>query len=170
MTAIWTAPRTWNVGELVTAGLLNTHLRDNLEFLKAQIDLPLNFAAAASATLYTSSSATFADVDATNLSLSLTTSGGAVLLGMSTQGKHSVAAGELRLDWHIDGARIGDATYGTCLLQAPAADRQIPISHIHIRAMSAGAHTLKLQLATSGATASLGGVSGGTFIWALELV
>lgn len=26
----WTTPRTWTVGELVTAALLNTHLRDNL--------------------------------------------------------------------------------------------------------------------------------------------
>ncbi len=26
----WTTPRTWSVGELVTAALLNTHLRDNL--------------------------------------------------------------------------------------------------------------------------------------------
>lgn len=26
----WTAPRTWVTGELVTAALLNTHLRDNL--------------------------------------------------------------------------------------------------------------------------------------------
>ena len=26
----WTAPRTWVVAEIVTAALLNTHLRDNL--------------------------------------------------------------------------------------------------------------------------------------------
>lgn len=170
MTAIWTAPRTWNVGELVTAGLLNTHLRDNLEFLKAQIDLPLNFAVAASTSLYSTTSATFADIDGTNLKLTFTTSGGVVLLGFSTLGKHSAAAGEIRLDWHIDGARVGDATYGICLLQEPAADHYIPISHIHARALSAGAHTLKLQFATGGATAYIGGVSGGTFLWALELV
>lgn len=30
----WTAPRTWVVGEVVTAALLNTHLRDNLRYLK----------------------------------------------------------------------------------------------------------------------------------------
>ena len=27
---VWTAPRTWATGEVVTAALLNTHLRDNL--------------------------------------------------------------------------------------------------------------------------------------------
>lgn len=170
MTAVWTPPRTWNVGELVTAGLLNTHLRDNLEFLKAQIDLPLNFAAAASTTQYTTTSATYADVDTTNLKLTLTTSGGVVLLGLSTLAKHSAVAGEVRLDWNIDGARIGDATYGICLFQEPVIDHIIPVSHIHIRALSAGAHTIKLQFATGGGTASLGGVSGGTFLWALELV
>ena len=29
----WTAPRTWVVGEVVTAALMNTHVRDNLLFL-----------------------------------------------------------------------------------------------------------------------------------------
>lgn len=31
----WTAPRTWVTGEIVTAALLNTHLRDNLNALEA---------------------------------------------------------------------------------------------------------------------------------------
>jgi hypothetical protein len=31
----WTAPRTWVTGELVTASLLNTHVRDDLSYLKA---------------------------------------------------------------------------------------------------------------------------------------
>src|SRR3990172_221146 len=30
----WTAPRTWVTGEVVTAVLLNTHVRDNLIYLK----------------------------------------------------------------------------------------------------------------------------------------
>lgn len=32
---MWTAPRTWVLGELVSQTLLNTHLRDNLLFLKS---------------------------------------------------------------------------------------------------------------------------------------
>jgi hypothetical protein len=31
----WTTPRTWGTSELVTASLLNTHVRDNLAYLKA---------------------------------------------------------------------------------------------------------------------------------------
>ena len=30
----WTAPRTHTVGELITASILNTHIRDNLLYLK----------------------------------------------------------------------------------------------------------------------------------------
>lgn len=30
----WTAPKTWSVGELVTAANMNTHVRDNLSYLK----------------------------------------------------------------------------------------------------------------------------------------
>jgi hypothetical protein len=32
----WTAPRTWNVGEIVTAVMMNAHVRDNLAYLKGQ--------------------------------------------------------------------------------------------------------------------------------------
>lgn len=30
----WTTPRTWVAGEVVTAAIMNTHVRDNLSFLK----------------------------------------------------------------------------------------------------------------------------------------
>lgn len=35
----WTTPRTWTPGELVTASQLNTHLRDNLNFLNTEFSL-----------------------------------------------------------------------------------------------------------------------------------
>lgn len=34
----WTTPRTWVAGETVTASLMNTHVRDNLDYLKTQAD------------------------------------------------------------------------------------------------------------------------------------
>lgn len=34
----WTAPKTWTVGEMCTAALLNTHVRDNLNYLKTEAD------------------------------------------------------------------------------------------------------------------------------------
>lgn len=33
----WTSPRTWVTGETVTASLLNTHVRDNLSFLRTAV-------------------------------------------------------------------------------------------------------------------------------------
>jgi hypothetical protein len=170
MTAIWTPPRTWTVGELVTAGLLNTHLRDNFEFLKGQIDLPLNFATASSASAYSSGGTAYSDVDPVALKLTLTTSGGAILLGLSSHIKHNTLLGETRLDWNVDGVRLGEATYGTCFMQASAADAYTPISHVLVHALAAGIHTIKLQFASSGGTATIGGIAGGTTLWALELV
>lgn len=32
----WSAPRTWSVSEVVTAAMMNTHIRDNLKYLKGQ--------------------------------------------------------------------------------------------------------------------------------------
>ena len=170
MTALWTPPRTWTVGELVTAGVLNTHLRDNLEYLKAQNDLPLNVATAASPTSYSSASTVFTDVDSAALSLTLITSGGAVLLGFSTHVQHNAVLGETRLDWNINGTRIGDPTYGTCFMQAAAASTHTPVTYMLMRALAAGTHTLKLQFASSGGTTTLGGIAGGINMWALELV
>jgi len=34
----YTTPRTWTAGETVTAALMNTHLRDNIAYLKAEIE------------------------------------------------------------------------------------------------------------------------------------
>uniref|UniRef100_A0A6H1ZQJ3 Uncharacterized protein n=2 Tax=viral metagenome TaxID=1070528 RepID=A0A6H1ZQJ3_9ZZZZ len=34
----WTAPRTWVVGELVTAAIMNTYIRDNQDYIKTEID------------------------------------------------------------------------------------------------------------------------------------
>lgn len=36
--AVWTVPRDWTNGETVTDTLLNTHVRDNLTYLKAVLD------------------------------------------------------------------------------------------------------------------------------------
>ena len=37
----WTSPRTWTTGELVTAALMNTHVRDNLSYLYTLAATPL---------------------------------------------------------------------------------------------------------------------------------
>jgi len=39
----WTNPRTWNAGEMVTASMLNTHIRDNLNSLRSEHHLLQTF-------------------------------------------------------------------------------------------------------------------------------
>ncbi len=34
----WTTPRTWSAGELVTVGMFNQQIRDNMDHLKTSID------------------------------------------------------------------------------------------------------------------------------------
>lgn len=41
----WTTPRTWNVGELVTKAIMDTHVRDNLSYLKGIADIALDLVA-----------------------------------------------------------------------------------------------------------------------------
>jgi hypothetical protein len=72
----WTLPKTWFAGELVTANLLNTHLRDNLNALHARPKVVYKDNACS----YSTSSSTLVDVDSSNLSLSLDTTGGDVLV------------------------------------------------------------------------------------------
>ena len=63
----WTTPRTWVTGETVTAALMNTHIRDNLNFLKTN---PQSAFAAASADL----TLTTTETDVTGATVSITTS------------------------------------------------------------------------------------------------
>lgn len=48
---VWTAPRTWTDGEVVTAAMVNAHLRDNLNVLKTTRDSAGRISALSAATL-----------------------------------------------------------------------------------------------------------------------
>lgn len=72
----WTFPKTWFAGERVTAALLNTHLRDNLNALHVRPKAVYSNNACS----YSTSSASMVNVDGTNLELSIDTTGGDVLV------------------------------------------------------------------------------------------
>lgn len=40
---VWTAPRTWVAGEVVTAAIMNVHVRDNLSDLNARVTITQQF-------------------------------------------------------------------------------------------------------------------------------
>jgi hypothetical protein len=150
MPAIWTAPRSWSVGELVTAALLNAHLRDNLDFLKTPPTASYILNESAD---YTTTSTSFVSVDNTKLSLAITTAGGDVLVGFS-----GVITGSTNLnaffDVEVDGVRIaGDD--GLIVNGAASGGRYTVTFFRLITGLSAGVHTFKLQWRTSTGTLTL---------------
>ncbi len=104
MPAVWTSPKTWATGELVTAALLNTHLRDNLEFLKAP---PTTVYVLNESSDYTTTSTSFVNVDNTKLALALTTNGGDVLISFHGMLLSSSNGRVISLDVEVDGVRLG---------------------------------------------------------------
>lgn len=154
MPIIWTAPRTWSTGEIVTAAMMNTHLRDNLDYLKAGIDAPLNAASAGSGAIPTTTSGTFVDVHA-NYVITLATTGAPLLLGFSGTWKSASSGADCCLDVTIDGARIGHSSYGLLLMQAASADQIQPFSHLRVISLAAGSHSFHLQWRVSTGTLSL---------------
>jgi hypothetical protein len=148
----WTTPKTFSVGAGLTASELNTHVRDNLNALKAPPTALINVNEAAD---YTTTSASFVDVDAVDLALSITTTGGDVLIGFTGVITHSAAAKLVYLDVHesVGNARLGGDD-GIVFVRSTAINDAFNASFLFLaRNLAAGAHVFKLQWKTTSATA-----------------
>jgi hypothetical protein len=145
----WTTPKTWADQELVTADLLNTHLRDNLEALK---EPPSGNYECDETSEYTTTSTSFVDVDATNLVMTLATGGGNVMVHFHGNLQHSGSSGRIYLDVEVDGTRVA----GDDGIVWGAGDAIFDLTFTRlITGLSAGDHIFKLQWKTSAATATL---------------
>jgi hypothetical protein len=144
---VWITPKTWSTGEALTASDLNTHLRDNLNALKAPPTAHYELNESAD---YTTTSTTFVNVDGTKLSLSLTTTGGDVLVCFAgfiqSTGSHAVY-----LDLLLDAARVGGNDGIVGIYNGFVT---LPLVYL-LTGVSAGAHTIKLQWKVSGGTGTL---------------
>jgi len=142
----WSTPRTWTAGELATASLLNTHLRDQLDFLKAP---PTGSKTLNEAANYTTNATSFADVDSTNLSFTLNTAGGDVLITFTGTFSHNTAAGRVYLDVSVDGTdTFGDD--GLLVTACETAARFYSFSMVAWKlSLSAGSHTFRLRWKTN---------------------
>lgn len=169
MTPIWTQPRTWTTGEIVTAAHLNSHLRDNLEYLALRQNTALNHFTCTSSSAYSTTSSSFADVDASALAGTVTTLGGPLLIGMAGTWKSSAASTDVCLDVLINGVRIGHVSYGVTFMQSAAAGLYQPLAWSQVLAVAAGTYALKLQWRTSFGTLSLGPFNATQF-YAIELL
>ncbi len=154
MTPIWSAPRSWSVGELVTAAMLNAHLRDNLDFLKTP---PFVQQVSIGVGNYTVTSTTFTLIHA-DFEKTIITAGGRVLAYFSAYINHSTSAlagftfevdgvvqgGADGIGAFVGGSNAGQITFALPLLLAPG-------SHL-IRVMTkaaSGTTTVYASLSTA---------------------
>ncbi len=182
----YTAPRTWVAGEIVTATLMNTHLRDNLIALKD----PPSAASSLNVSDLSTTSTSFTNIDGTNLSLSVTTTGGDLMVGFS--GSFVMTNTDLSsrcrgaLDFTVDGTRQGNTDGILSLGEGGFADHAddeggTPVSFVRlVTGLAAGAHTINMQWkaasdGTGTTTIKLFGGAGSTYnlsepqFWAREV-
>lgn len=145
MTATWTAPRTYVVGELITAAIFNQYLRDEFDWLKTptasgRVQIAANF---------TTTSATYTDV--TGLTTTMTTNGGGLDVFIRLQVSNStpvVTSFQLVVDG-VSSCILGNVNPTTSNLEV--------FFFEHVAALAAGSHTIKLQCkCASGTTTIIG--------------
>lgn len=150
MAANWTPPATWT-GSLITVNRLNEQIRDNLEFLK---DPPSASYEADEGSNYTTTSSSFVDVDSTNLSLTIETAGGDVLIAFHGTVTRSASGGIVRFDVDVDGTRV--ASDDGIIAAEPVTGAGMPVSFVrYVTGLSPGSHTFKLQWKINTGTATL---------------
>jgi hypothetical protein len=147
----WTTPKTWSVGELVTASDMNTHLRDNLNALKTP---PSAHYVLDQASEYTTTSTSFVDVDATNLSSTITTNGGDVMVIFSGVFNHNTNGAIIFLNLSVDGANVQPED-GIVSATLQAANRSNIVLFYMVTGLPAGSHTFRLRWKTSSGVATL---------------
>ena len=136
----WTTPKTnWATGELVTAEDMNA-VGENLAYLKSS-----RIAVGTTTAVVSTSATEFGDVDSTNLNLTLTTTGGDVLVrfhGLIRRANSDNDA-QAYFDVVVDGNRQGGDEE---IIQSVAGDKVRSVSIVHIiQNLSPGSHAFKLQ-------------------------
>lgn len=166
MPPIWTAPRTWNVGEVVTESHLNTHLRDNLEYLKQRDDAMQNLQAQHILTETTTNSTAFTDLHPSTFTHTLITSGAPVMIGFNGSWKSDTVGADCCLDIAVNGVRIGNITWGSALFQNDMNGKYMPVTLLTVRPLIAGTYIIKPQWRTSGGTLTMSFLAS---FWVIEL-
>ena len=142
----WTTPKSWSVGELLTAANFNAQIRDNTAYLAAMAKTQVQHTPTAD---YTRTGATtWAAVDAVNLAGSITIAAGTrikftvelVMLNNCTSPDYGAVT------IFMDGVNIGDANYG---IMSTLSSR-LRTGAVYLKTgVAAGAHTFELQFRTS---------------------
>ena len=146
----WTTPKTWT-SEPLTSIDLNAQLRDNQNYLKDRMDNSDSFTASGPGN-YTTTSTAFVDVDATNLSLTLSTHGGDVLLGFTAAVYSQSNGAKVFFNVSVDSVDYfaGNGITQLTILNSGEVHRHRPLCLVVlIPGLSAGSHTFTLRWKTS---------------------
>lgn len=146
MPAIWTAPRDWLSGEIVTPALMNAHVRDNLSWLKT----PTSAVKVITSDVATTSTSF---VDVTGSSVSITTNGGNVLCLLNACYTASTSL-TLQLRFMQDGSPTAQLAQMT----NPTTTGQM-VTCLFLFQPSTGAHTYVVQHKTTAGTITMAGSS-----------
>lgn len=146
----WTTPKTWT-SEPLTSTDLNAQLRDNQNYLKDRLDSSAS-AVISGVSNYTTAATAFADVDASKLSLTLNTHGGAVLLGFTAAVYSQSNGAKAYFNVAVDAVDYfaGDGITQLTVLGSGDNYRHKPLCLVVlIPGLSAGRHTFTLRWKTS---------------------
>lgn len=143
----WTTPETW-ANEVATAAKWTTELKTNQIALK---DPPSDNYELNQGSNYSTTSATYTAIDAINLGLSITTTGGDVLVGFCGVLTPLNTGLVLELDLYVDGVGLSGGS-GSC--GSISSSTAIEVSIISftrlVTGLAAGVHTFELQWLRSG--------------------
>lgn len=103
---------------------------------------------------YTTTSTSFTDVDGTNFSLTITTTGGNVLVGFSGTVRIDTVGAHVQLNVDVDGSVVA-ADDGIVSMRAGGVTINSMSFTYLVTGLSAGSHTFKLQWKVSSSTATL---------------
>lgn len=162
----WTTPSTWAAAQVVTATQLNQQLRDNLNYLLSRPHQRIIRTAAAN---YTTTSTTFVDIDTTHLSLNVTLSGSAVLVGFS--GITELSAGQTTcFDFTVDDVRYTTTADGLVAGYILTGITHMPVTFTAlVMGLTVGSHTFRPVWRVSSGTGTLRAVNNPVIFWAMEV-
>lgn len=150
----WTTPTTRVTGELITAAIWNTDIVDNLTYLLAP---PATTSRLNEGANYTVNSGTFANLDATDLSITQASKSGRVLLHFECSfDEASGTTSTLYLDFAVDTVRVGG---DDGIAFATARDSYLNGNTLAIdwlvTGLSVGDHTFTVQAKRGGGTITI---------------
>lgn len=140
----WTAPITAVAGTPISSTFWNMQVRDNVAYVHSGKPITVIDHGVSSYAVSTN----FADVDAANLSVTLSTTTGRVLVAAIATFYGTLGTTSADLDYTIDGVRQGGAQ-GLAHRQL-VINTRVSVEFVHIvTGLSIGSHTFRLQARTA---------------------